>query len=95
MRCRSGGASRTAWGAVGLPLQLDFLGMTGCALLASPDVLSLEEDRAVPAAALPEDIGLVQAEAAWLSGYNGAGYSQSGTASGRTVTGSTSGTAMR
>lgn len=28
-------------------------------------------------------------------GYNGAGYSQSGTASGRTVTGSTSGTAMR
>ena len=28
-------------------------------------------------------------------GYNGAGYSQSGMANGRTVTGSTSGTAMR
>jgi hypothetical protein len=31
------GTSRTAWGPSALPLPLDFLGMPGCALLASPD----------------------------------------------------------
>ena len=32
------GASRTTWSGVPLPLGLGFLGMTGCALAASPDV---------------------------------------------------------
>jgi hypothetical protein len=33
------GASRTAWGPVPLPLDLTMVGMPGCSLLASPDVL--------------------------------------------------------
>lgn len=33
------GASRSQWGAVGLPLSLAPIGMPGCSLLASPDVV--------------------------------------------------------
>ena len=33
------GGSRTSWGALTRPLRLDLIGMTGCSLLASGEVL--------------------------------------------------------
>jgi len=58
------GASRTAWGLLPLPLRLDAIGMTGCQLLVSGDVLlglpsSGATGSVLLSVPLPNDPGLV------------------------------------